>query len=144
MPRTPDSIVREWFKEVWNEGSEDAIERLMGPDAPVHGLSGPNAGTIRGVEAFKAFFQMFQRAMGDMQIEVVRTVVEGDICAAHCHVVARHTGGGLGSDPTGRQVDFWGMCIVRVRDGQIVEGWNCFDFLAMYQQLGWVKNPPLP
>jgi hypothetical protein len=27
---------------------------------------------------------------------------------------------------------------------KIAEGWNCFDFLSMYQQLGWVKNPPLP
>lgn len=144
MPRTPDAIVRAWFQQVWNEGSEDAIERLMAPDAPVHGLSGPHGGTIRGVQAFKPFFQMFQRAMGDMQIEVVRTIVDGEMCAAHCHVVARHTGGGLGSDPTGRKVDFWGMCILRVQGGQIVEGWNCFDFLSMYQQLGWVKNPPLP
>lgn len=118
MPRTTDSIAREWFQKVWNERSEDAIDRLMGPDAPVHGLSGPHGGTIRGTQAFKPFFQMFQRAMGDMTIEVVRTVVDGDLCAADCHVVARHTGGGLGSDPTGRQVDFWGMCILRVRGGR--------------------------
>jgi predicted ester cyclase len=87
---------------------------------------------------------MFQRAMGEMQIPVVRTVLEGELCAAHCHVVARHTGGGIGSDPTGRQVDFWGMGLVRVKDGRIVEAWNCFDFLSMYQQLGWIKNPPIP
>ena len=24
------------------------------------------------------------------------------------------------------------------------QGWNTFDFLTMYQQLGWVRNPPLP
>jgi hypothetical protein len=34
--------------------------------------------------------------------------------------------------------------MVRVQDGQIVEGWNCFDMLAMYQQIGWVGNPPIP
>jgi hypothetical protein len=28
-----------------------------------------------------------------------------------------------------------------VRDGRIVEGWNTFDFLTMYQQMGWVKSP---
>ncbi len=144
MPRTPERLVREWFQQVWNDGREDAIDRLMAPDARVHGLSGPHGGTIRGTQAFKPFFRMFQRAMGDMQIEVVRTIVEGDLCAAHCHVIARHTGGGPGSDPTGRKVDFWGMGFVRVRDGRIVEAWNCFDFLSMYQQLGWVRNPPQP
>ncbi len=29
----------------------------------------------------------------------------------------------------------------RVRDGRIAEGWNTFDFLTMYQQMGWVKSP---
>jgi hypothetical protein len=33
---------------------------------------------------------------------------------------------------------------VRVEHGQIVEGWNCFDMLSMYQQIGWVASPPQP
>jgi hypothetical protein len=36
------------------------------------------------------------------------------------------------------------MTIIRVEDGMIVEGWNSFDMLSMYQQIGWVANPPLP
>ena len=44
----------------------------------------------------------------------------------------------------GRPVDFWGMVMARVRDGQLAEGWNCFDFLSMYQQLGWVRDPVNP
>lgn len=41
-------------------------------------------------------------------------------------------------------IAFWGMTFVRVQDGRIIEGWNCFDFLSMYQQVGWVTTPPLP
>jgi predicted ester cyclase len=41
-------------------------------------------------------------------------------------------------------VDFWGMCMLKVEDGKIVEGWNCFDMLSMYQQIGWVGTPPIP
>jgi hypothetical protein len=29
-----------------------------------------------------------------------------------------------------------------IRDGQIQEAWNCFDFLSLYQQVGML--PPLP
>jgi len=36
------------------------------------------------------------------------------------------------------------MAITRVRDGKLVEGWNVFDFLTMYQQIGWISNPPAP
>ena len=43
-----------------------------------------------------------------------------------------------------RMVEFDGVVMALVRDGRIVEGWNCFDFLSMYQQIGWVKTPPTP
>ena len=62
----------------------------------------------------------------------------------HCHVVARHVGSDLGGPATGALVDFWGMTIIRAENGRIVEGWNSFDFLTMYQQIGWVSSPVLP
>jgi predicted ester cyclase len=64
--------------------------------------------------------------------------------AAHCLVVARHAGDALGGPPTNRPVQFEGVTIARVKDGKFVEGWNFFDLLSMYQQLGWVKAPVLP
>ena len=144
MSTTPDAIARQWFKEVWDEGREDTIDRLMSPEAVVHGLGGPGAPPMIGPAAFKAVFHMFREALGDLEIQVVRTVVEGDTCAAYCNVKGRHVGNALGGPPTDNPVDFNGVTIMVVRDGQLVEGWNCFDFLTMYQQLGWVKNPPLP
>lgn len=138
---TPDQIAREWFREVWDEGREEAIDRLMAPDGVAHGLG---SGPLKGPEEFKSIFRMFREALGDLRIDVVRTVVQDDLVAVHCRVVARHVGNALGAAATWRPVEFWGMTIVRVRDGQIVEGWNTFDFLTMYQQLGWVRNPPVP
>ena len=141
MADSPDTVVRRWFKEVWDEGREESIESLMAPYGVAYGLPG---GPIQGPTAFKPVFRMFREALGDLSIEVVRTVTEGDVVAAHCHVIGQHSGSSLGGDPTGQSVDFWGITIVRVEDGKIVEGWNCFDMLSMYQQIGWVANPPLP
>lgn len=138
---SPDAIVRAWFREVWDEGNEAAIDRLMAADAVVHGLS---ADTMRGPAGFKPYFRAMRAALGDLEIAVTQTVTEGDRVAAHCHVVARHVGDGLGAPATNKPVTFTGVTIARVRDGQIVEGWNNFDFLSMYQQLGWVQDPPLP
>ena len=50
----------------------------------------------------------------------------------------------LGGPPTGHAIEFTGIAMCVVRDGRIVEGWNSFDFLSMYQQIGWIGNPPLP
>ena len=141
MADSPDVIVRRWFKEVWDEGREEAIDALMAPYGVAYGLPG---GPIQGPTAFKPVFRTFREALGDLTIEVVRTVTEGDTVAAHCHVNGRHVGFALGGDPTNQPIDFWGIAIVRVEDGKIVEGWNCFDMLQMYQQIGWVAAPPAP
>ena len=141
---TPESVVRQWFKEVWDEGREEAIDRLMAPDSPVHGLAGPDAPPLVGAAAFKPVFHTFREALGDLEIAVERTLVDGEFCTAFCRVKGRHVGSALGGPPTNRPVDFTGMTIARVRNGKLVEGWNVFDFLTMYQQIGWVPNPVLP
>lgn len=138
---SPDAVIRAWFREVWDQGNEEAVDRLMAPEAAAHGLG---AEAVRGPAAFKPYLRTMRAALGDLEVRVEQTVTEGDRVAAHCHVIARHVGDALGAPPTNRTVDFWGITIARVRGGQIVEGWNCFDFLRMYQQLGWVKDPPLP
>ena len=33
-------------------------------------------------------------------------------------------------------MEITGISIVRIKDGKIVEGWNNFDFMTMYKQLG--------
>jgi predicted ester cyclase len=140
----PDSLVREWFQKVWDEGDESSIDRLLAPDAVVHGLSGPGGPPMTGPAAFKPVFHTFREALGDLEIKVERTVVQGDTVAAYCRVRGRHVGRALGGEPTGRPVEFTGVTIARTRDGKLVEGWNVFDFLTMYQQIGWAPNPVVP
>ena len=138
---SPDAVARTWFEEVWDKGDETAIDRLFAPDGVAHGLG---AGDLVGPDAFKPYFRAMRAALGDLEINILQTVTEGDRVAVHCRVRARHVGDALGAPATNRPVEFEGITITRVRNAQIVEGWNVFDFLSMYQQLGWVRNPPLP
>ena len=139
MSASPDAVMRQWFKEVWNERREDAIDRLMAPDAKVHGLAGARD---RRPTGFKPFYRTFCSAFAEFKVDVVQTVVEGDRVAALCHVTGRHVGDALGGKATGRADRSSGAPrSAAFSDGQIVEGWNTFDFLTMYQQMGWVKSP---
>jgi steroid delta-isomerase-like uncharacterized protein len=139
MTASPDSLIRTWFEEVWNQGSEDAIDRLLAADGVAHGLPGAD---LKGPTDFKPFFRNFREAFPDIRIEVARTVTEGNMVAAHCRVTGTHKGHTMGK-ATGNRMEFWGMCIAHVRNGQIVEGWNSFDFLALYQQLGLLPQLPV-
>jgi steroid delta-isomerase-like uncharacterized protein len=131
--------MRTWFEEVWNQQKTETIYRLFSADTAIHGLPGA---PMRGHDAFKGIFDSFCGAFPDIHIDVVQTVTQGDTVVAHCRVTATHTGDGLGLPPTNRRVEFEGVTIGRIREGQFVEGWNFYDFLSMYQQIGAL--PPLP
>jgi steroid delta-isomerase-like uncharacterized protein len=133
MSQSPEAVVREWFEQLWNRKKIDTIDRLFAPDGLAHGLAGE---VMRGPDAFRPFYQTFNAAFPDMHIEVLQTVAQGDMVVAHNRVTGIHTGASLGMAPTGRNVVFEGTSIARVVDDKIVESWNFYDFLSMYQQLG--------
>ena len=135
MANDRDTLIHEWFEHVWNRGDTGAIERLMAPDAVIHGLRDPGGAHLNGRESFVPFFHKFRDAFPDVQIVVEDTIAEGDKIACRCVVRGTHSGHTLGFAATHKPVEFTGMCWVRVRNGQIVEGWNNFDFATMSTQL---------
>jgi steroid delta-isomerase-like uncharacterized protein len=140
MSERNKALIRRWFEEVWNKGRAETIDELFAEDGLAHGLAGSEP--LRGPENFKPFFHTFRNAFPDIEVIVEDVIAEGDKVAARCRVRGRHQGHALGFAATQRPVEFTGMVITRWRNGQIVEGWNNFDFMTMYQQLG--VAPPAP
>jgi steroid delta-isomerase-like uncharacterized protein len=128
-------LMQRWFQEVWNEGNTQTVHDLLAPDAVARGHKGPQ-GEMRGPKEFLNFVGQIRGAFPD-----IRLVVE-DILAAHDKVVVRwsatmtHTGPGLGIPATGKSVRSTGISIVRIVNGQIVEGWDNWDQLGMLEQIG--------
>jgi predicted ester cyclase len=69
------------------------------------------------------------------------TVAEGDKIAVRCSVRGTHRGAGINFSATNMPVEFTGICITRIKDGKIVEAWNNFDFMTMFQQVGAIQPP---
>ena len=136
MHKENDALIRRWFEEVWNKGREEAIDELFAEDGVAHGLADVAGGKLRGPAGFKPFFRSFREAFPEVEVTVEDTVSEGDKVAARCTVRGSHRGDMLGLAATNRPVDFTGIAIVRISYGKIVEAWNNFDFMSMFQQLG--------
>ena len=132
MPMSPKEVATAWFEYVWNRKDASAIDRYLAPDARMHGLgAAPMA-----LADFKQMHATFCAAFPDIRIEVVRTVSEGDMVVALCHVTGTHGGAALGCAPTQKCIEMWGMGMARVAGDRIVEGWNAWDFMSLYQQVG--------
>jgi steroid delta-isomerase-like uncharacterized protein len=129
------ALIHRWFEEVWNKGRAEAIDELFAEEGIANGLADESGAPLRGPTGFKPFFQKFRDAFPNIEVIVEDTVAEGDKVAARCRVRATHQGDGLGLAATHKPVEFNGICIVRIKDGKIVEAWNNFDFMSMFQQL---------
>lgn len=132
------ALVHRWFEEVWNKKRESAIREILDPDVIVHGL-GEAGETMRGPESFVGLWKKFVATFPDIRVTVERVVAEGEYVVALCSVRGNHTGKGLGVEPTNKEILFTGMVMLRVKNGRFAEGWNSFDFLSLYQQVGMAK-----
>lgn len=130
------ALVYRWFEEVWRKGRAEAIDEMLAAEGVAHGLADESGAPLRGPEGFKPFFRKFREAFPDIEINIDDIITEGDTVAARCTVRATHTGDSLGIEATQQAVEFTGMTMLRVKDGQIAEAWNNFDFLKLFQQIG--------
>jgi steroid delta-isomerase-like uncharacterized protein len=134
------ALLKRWFQEVWNEGRIETIHEIMAPEAIARGQYGPNQ-HIRGPEEFEEFVDRIRGSFSEMRVNVE------DIFGVDDKVVLRwsgemtHTGDALGFPATNKRIKVSGITIARFANGQIVEGWDNWDQLAMLEQLGVYKQP---
>ena len=126
MPNRNSSLTYRWMQEVWNEGREDSIDEMLHDSAVVHGIEGINE---PGPKGFKIFHQNFKNQFPTIHVEVDDVVSEGGFETARCTVD--------GTTANGQKVHFTGMTCVKIENDKIREAWNNFDFMSMYQQLGF-------
>lgn len=135
-------FVRKWFDEVWNKQNEKAIYEMFASNGIAHGLMDEEGKEIVGPEKFSIFFKKFIQSFPDIHVSLEDTVNEGEKIVSRCTVSFTHKGDSFRiSDtkevgPSGKKIEFTGMAMVIIRNGQIAEAWNNFDFLAMYMQMG--------
>jgi steroid delta-isomerase-like uncharacterized protein len=123
-------LARKFFEEVWNQGNEAAIDRYVAADAHGNDL---DFGT--GREAFRRQWRHWRKAFPDLRFEVVDVIAEGDKVLTRWVLTGTHLGEIFGIAPTGRTVRVEGMSLDRIRDGQIVEGFDGWDALGLRRQL---------
>jgi steroid delta-isomerase-like uncharacterized protein len=140
MVEANKALVRRWFKEVWNDGREAAIDELFSEHGVAYGL-GDTEAAVHGPAEIKPFVRNLRTAIRDFHITIEDIIAEDDKVMVRILVEGTHTGDGLGVPPSGRRVRVPGMCLIRVEKGELVEGWNSWDQLGLLRQIGALPSP---
>jgi predicted ester cyclase len=129
----PTEVVRRFVSEYQTAADERAFNELLHPDVIDH--SRP-PGVAPGAEGVRQQFDGFRAAFSDFRATILDQVAEGDKVVTRKLFRGTHQAPFQGIEPTGREVEIHVIDIVRVRDDQIVEHWNCVDRLGLLAQLG--------
>ena len=129
----PTEVVRRFVSEYQTADDERAFNELLHPDVIDH--SRP-PGIAPGAEGVRQQFDGFRAAFSDFRATILDQVAEGDKVVTRKLFRGTHQAPFQGIEPTGREVEIHVIDIVRVRDDQIVEHWNCVDRLGVLAQLG--------
>ena len=129
MRNKQSTLVYKWFEEVWNKGNEAAINQLLADKVIINGIKDVDE-TQDGHQGFIAFYKSFNHDFADINVVLHKVVSEDDYETCLCTLTAKHRS-------SATTVTLNGLSMIRIERDQIVEAWNHFDFLSMYQQLGY-------
>jgi len=129
--------------EIWNEGNLALVDEVYDSDYVRHYVDIYD--DIEGIDAYKKWITDTRTVFPDFHI-----TTEGEIIVKADKIVSRwiaegtNLGSFLGLPPTGKKVKFFGVNILHIVNGKVVEEWLYFNQASLLQQLGFTLTPPQP
>jgi predicted ester cyclase len=133
-PAQNAALIRRFYDEVFNTGNVDFAREVHGPGYRYHDITVSDGDVDH--DTYMARNAGFVAAFPDRRVQIEDLIATGDRVVARAIMQATHTGPLGDLAPTGRRVRLASVIIYRFDGGHVVEEWEIFDKLGMYQQLG--------
>jgi len=130
------ALVRRYLN-AFNDRDRDTLSDVLADDVVEHGVHEEFHGPEDVIEYLDSHFQAFPDYSGEAGL----VVAEDDVVAVQYTVEGTHTGEYQGVEPTGHTVEWTGLAMYRIEDGEIAEIWIEEDRLGLLQQLEIVEPP---
>jgi predicted ester cyclase len=140
------AVVARWFAEFWGpDYNPGVIDELAAPDIRFeYSMHAP----LRGREQVREFARTFRAAFPDLGFEgTADLIAEGDYVVGQWKGGGTQTGDAFDDIPvgslaagTGRQMEFTGMTVLKVKDGLIIEEIGLDDGVTALKQLGLIPQ----
>ena len=127
------TLIEEFYAANGPMADDATLERVFHPDYVSH-TSPPE--TPHGLQTAIELREFLGSTFSNVRYRLLKTVVEGDLAAAHTRVSGTYTGDTFGFPGTGKPYDVEQMHVMRFADdGRIVEHWGVRDDAGMMQQI---------
>ena len=126
-------------EEIFIRGNISQADEFLAPDFVEHEELPP--GMPSGREGVKQLTATIRSAFPDFKATIDDMVAEDDKVVLRMTWRGTHQGEFMGVPPTGRNVSFGVIDIIRIAGGKFVEHWGQMDSMGLMQQLGAIPAP---
>jgi steroid delta-isomerase-like uncharacterized protein len=127
------AVVRRNTEEVQGGGNFEVFEELFADDFLDHT---PQPGRTPDKDGARQLYKILRTAFPDFHADIHWQLADGDRVTTYKTYHGTHRGEFLGVAPTGRQIQFETVDVMRVRNGKITEHWGVANLFSLMQQLG--------
>lgn len=126
------------FYDAVNNKQREVIYEVIHPDFVSHDGVGEN---LVGAKALVDSLTTFLEAIPDWHLSEDYVVAQADRVSVRGTFSGTHRGQFMGVAPSGKKISWTGLLIYRLDDkGMIVERWQDFDRMSLFQQLGVIPS----
>jgi predicted ester cyclase len=139
MTEQNKAAARRAWEQIFPACDVDGLAAVTDPDVVAHGRRPDEP---PGLEGITRTMLWLGEVFSDQRWEIHHVIGEGDMVAVHATHHGRQTGEMMGIPPTGREVAYDYVHILRFRDGKAVEHWSVRDTMTLMRQLGVMPSAP--
>jgi predicted ester cyclase len=134
-----NKVLAKRLMEAISQADLDTIKELVAPEFVEYTPSITIA--MRSLEEFVAHVKMIHGGLPDFIISLEEPCAEGDMVTSRYVMSGTHQGEFLGIPPTGNRLKGSGILIFRLKNRKVVELWEEFDSVGLFEQLGMELKP---
>lgn len=133
----PDAFIRAAFHTIWNRRNFRAIEAVYAPNV----VSQLTAGRVyRGTGQLQSFALSLVAMFPDLNLTIddlywMGNAKDGYVASIRWSAQGTHRGNGIYGEPTGKQINLWGITQWAIEDGRVVQEWAMFNEFGIMMQL---------
>ncbi len=131
------AIARRTWEEIFPACDVAALADVTAVDVITHGRRPDEPEGLAGVTRTMLWLST---VFSDQRWEIHEVYGEGDRVAVHATHYGRQTGELMGIPPTGREVAYDYVHMLRFRDGKVIEHRSVRDTMTLMQQLGVIPG----
>jgi predicted ester cyclase len=133
------AAARRTWEEIFPACDVEALATVTDPDVVGHGRRPDEPAGFEGV---KRTMLWLAQVFSDQRWEIHQVLGDGDLVAIRATHHGRQTGDLMGIPPSGREVAYDYVHILRFRDGKAIEHWGVRDDMTLMRQLGVMPERP--